>query len=123
VADSSSGWQQVDVQEKHTSLELHWKTWQAPVLPAQPPVELQVFVQVTTDNEAGAFHWKLKAHCRSSEWSLWRVIFPQVQIPRLSEHSAALVPVASGQLRRDAWDVSITRRAVIRAAGGGACSF
>ena len=64
---------------------------------------LLVTAKVTTDNNNDSLSWKLDVSNNSTNWSLMRVVFPEVMINELGEDGSVFLPRASGEVVKGIW--------------------
>lgn len=95
---ADAGWSQWGIQRRRARLELRWSQ---PLEKALAGVS--VTATVTPDTRAGALRWKLRVNNTSTNWSVWRVLFPQVALADLGTNAAVLVPRGPGDLQRGVW--------------------
>jgi hypothetical protein len=65
---------------------------------------LSVTATVSPDARASALRWKLRVDNTSTNWGVWRVVFPQVALADLGTNAAVLFPRGPGELQRGVWD-------------------
>jgi len=96
---SDQGWRQCVVTPAATRLELRWSE------PAEESLAgLAVRAIATTDARASALHWKLYVENRTTNWSLWRVVFPQLTLSGPGAGAAVLFPRGPGEVQRRVWE-------------------
>ncbi|MCU0522008.1 MAG: DUF6259 domain-containing protein [Anaerolineae bacterium] len=93
--DADSGWGEVAITSTADGAELGWQ--QARV------AGLQVIVRVTADSEANALRWSLRVENPASQWSVWRVVFPQIAITELDPDAKVFFPRAPGEVQKGLW--------------------
>ncbi len=93
--DADSGWDQVAIASTADGAELDWRQ--------AKPADLHVIVRVTADHEANALRWRLQVENGDSEWSVWRVIFPQIAITELSSDATVFFPRGPGEVQKGLW--------------------
>ena len=100
---AEKGWSTVEMAVENTpatgfgasQLELRWRK------PLDSRLgDLRVVAHVTAEPATSSFRWKLKVDQTPADWSLWRVVFPQVALADLGPSSAVFVPKAAGQVER-----------------------
>ncbi len=103
VADS--GWQRTDWRRTRHGLKLHWQ---------QADDESLRGISVVATAEARprdhAFHWTLRVENGTTEWSVWRVVFPQVTLADLGERGAVFFPRGPGEVETNVWSRSFKYR-------------
>ncbi len=98
---ADTGWRQCAIQPHGRRVELRWSQ------PADPALAgISVTVTVSPDPGAGALHWKLRVDSASTNWSLWRVRFPEVAVADLGTNAAVLFPRGPGEVQRGVWSRS-----------------
>ncbi len=95
---ADAGWSQWGIQRRRARLELRWSQ---PLEKALAGVS--VTATLTPDTRAGALRWKLRVDNTSPNWSVWRVMFPQLALADLGTNAAVLVPRGPGDLQRGVW--------------------
>jgi hypothetical protein len=96
---ADEGWGQCTIHTHGRRLEIRWSQ---PV--DQALTGLSVLATVTSDSGASALHWKLRVENTTTNWSVWRVLFPQVAIASLGTNAAVLFPRGPGEVQRGIWD-------------------
>jgi hypothetical protein len=96
---ADDGWGQCTIHPRGRRLEMRWSQ---PVDKAL--ASLSVMVTVTPDSGASALRWKLRVGNTSTNWSVWRVQFPQVAVASLGTNAAVLFPRGPGEVQRGVWD-------------------
>ena len=91
---ADSGWAKVAIESTSDGAELRWR---------QEQINLQVIARATLDNESSAVYWSLRVENENSQWSIWRVIFPQVAIAELGENASVFFPRAPGEVQKGLW--------------------
>ncbi len=97
---ADSGWQQVDVSPDATSAGYRL-AFAAPV--DDRLREVRVEVTLALEKSEGALTWDLRVVNDSSQWGLWRVVFPQVSLRDLGEGGRVFAPVTAGIELADMW--------------------
>jgi len=102
---ADAGWSQHTIQRHGPRFELHWSQ----------PVDktlagLSVRATVSPDVRASALRWQLRVDNTSTNWSVWRVVFPQLVLANLGTNAAVLFPRGPGELQRGVWDRPFTFR-------------
>jgi hypothetical protein len=99
------GWGECAVRRRGRRLELRW------LRPANESLAgLAVTATAMADDRQSAFSWKLRIDNRTSNWSAWRVIFPQLALADLGTNAAALFPRGPGVVQRGIWDHALNYR-------------
>jgi hypothetical protein len=96
---ADDGWSQCTIHPHRRHLEMRWSR---PVDEAL--AGLSVVATVTPDSGASALRWKLRIDNTSTNWSIWRVMFPQVALSNLGTNAAVLFPRGPGEVQRGVWD-------------------
>lgn len=92
------GWSQCAVKLRPPRLELRWSR------PADAALAgLSITALATADRRAGAIRWKLRVENTSTNWSVWRIAFPQVALADLGADAAVLFPRGPGEVQRGVW--------------------
>ncbi|MBM3880777.1 MAG: hypothetical protein FJ387_13855 [Verrucomicrobia bacterium] len=102
---ADAGWQAVQAQASPTGLELVWESADHPAGPA-----ITVRAVATCDPGQHALRWGLRVENGSPEWSLWRVVFPQLALGDLGAEAAVLFPRGPGEVQRGLWQRSFKYR-------------
>lgn len=76
-------------------------TWRKPV--DMRLAGLTVTARVRPDDGASALHWSLAVEGTGPEWSVWRVVFPQVAVADLGPEGRVLYPQGAGIVHVDPW--------------------
>ena len=96
---ANEGWRHCTVQPRGSRFELRW---------SEPTEEalagLSVTATVSPEPRDSALHWKLRIDNTSTNWSIWRVVFPQVALASLGTNAAVLFPRGPGEVQRGIWD-------------------
>lgn len=99
------GWRQCRVEKHSKRVELRW---------SEPTDEslagLSVAAAATLDARDSAVRWKLRVDNASTNWSVWRVVFPQLSLADLGTNAAVLVPRGPGEVQRGVWGRSFNYR-------------
>ena len=92
------GWRQCAIQPRGRRVELRWSQ------PADSALAgISVTATVSPDPGAGALRWRLRVDNASTNWSLWRVRFPEVAVADLGTNAAVLFPRGPGEVQRGVW--------------------
>ena len=101
--NAEDGWGQCALQPRGHRLQMRW---------SQPLDEalagLSVTATVSPDTSASALRWKLRVDNTSTNWSIWRVQFPQLALASLGTNAAVLFPRGPGEVQRGVWDRSFS---------------
>ena len=98
--DAAAGWGQVEIAgpDPAKGLELRWRQPKD-----QRLKDIQVTAQVAADSKAAAFRWKLDVQNKSPEWTVWRVVFPQIAVTDLGAGASVFLPRGPGEVQRALW--------------------
>jgi hypothetical protein len=100
---AEDGWSQCAIQPHGRRVQLRWSRPTNEALTG-----LSVTATVSADARAGALRWKLRVDNGSTNWSVWRVVFPQVAVADLGTNAAVLFPRGPGEVQRGVWDRSFS---------------
>jgi hypothetical protein len=100
---AETGWQKTSLRRTANGLEVRWSKPQDEALRG-----LAVTATAAADSRRSAWHWRLRVANESHEWSVWRVVFPQVALADLGESAAVLFPRGPGEVQRDIWQRAFT---------------
>ncbi len=97
------GWGSVEIVPVNGSdpaqgLELRW----AQPLDARLG-DLRVVARAIPDGDRQAISWQLSAQGQADPWSIWRVTFPQANVPDLGAQGCVLFPKGCGEVQRGVW--------------------
>jgi hypothetical protein len=98
--DAAAGWQQQEIiaTGPDKGVELRWKQPKD-----QRLKDIQVTAQVAADSKAAAFRWKLEVQNKSPDWTVWRVVFPQIAVADLGAQASVFLPRGPGEVQRALW--------------------
>ncbi len=99
---ADAGWVRTKVQQKGNMLLLEW------IQPTNDMVSaVTVFASAwlgsVLDQRDSAIKWNLRVENRTTNWSVWRVVFPQLAIADLGTNAAVLFPRGPGEVQRGVW--------------------
>jgi hypothetical protein len=95
---ADEGWRRVGSRQSETALALTWDE------PKENGLEgLSVSATAEPDAANHALRWALQVHNKSTNWSTWRVTFPQVAIRDLGETAEVFFPRGPGEVQRGVW--------------------
>ena len=107
------GWGEVDVlgQQPDSALEIHWQKPSRDEPAAQSaqeaksdwPRDLRVVARAVADAGESAIHWTLDVKNGSSEWSVWRVVFPQIAVAQPGNEPRVFLPRGPGEVQQGLW--------------------
>ncbi len=93
------GWRQCAVKKRGTHFDLRWSR------PLDPSLgNISITVTLSPDATTSAMRWKLRVENGSTNWSVWRVVFPQLALASLGTNAAVLFPCGPGKVQRGVWD-------------------
>jgi len=102
---SDTGWQQVKLQKTHDGFTLDWQR------PSDNRLKgVRVMAKAISESRSRAWRWTLGVDGVGSEWSVWRVVFPQVALSEPGEKGVVLFPRGPGELKRDVWHQAFSFR-------------
>ncbi len=101
VLASDDGWRECRCQiaQSPPGLELRWA---APV--DESLAGLSVRAVAMADAGADAIHWKLYVDNRSTNLSLWRVVFPRLALAEPGTNGAVFLPRGPGEVQAGVWE-------------------
>ena len=98
---AEAGWKQAVVQASQdpARAELRWRE------PLESQLAgLEVTATVDLDAQTGQFDWTLRVENAPAPWALWRVVFPQLAVPKLGAEGRLFFPKAAGEVQAGVWD-------------------
>ncbi len=95
---AEDGWQEVRVEKSRGGFTLRWSKPRDTRFAG-----LSVTAQAQTDSRQHAIRWNLQVYNASQQWSLWRVIFPQVAVAELGEDATVFFPRGPGEIQKGVW--------------------
>ena len=108
--NADTGWAHVAIESTPCGAELRW---QEPKVLQEVTGErseqesstdsLKVVARATVDSEASAVRWQLQVENKNSQWSIWRVVFPQVAVAELGEEASVFFPRGPGEVQKGLW--------------------
>jgi hypothetical protein len=101
--NADAGWRQCAIQPHGPRFEMRWSRPMDEALAG-----LSVTATVSPEARASALRWKLRVDNTSTNWSVWRVVFPQVALADLGTNAAVLFPRGPGELQYGVWDRPFT---------------
>jgi hypothetical protein len=96
---AQDGWNECSVRQRGRRVEMQWSR---PL--EQKLAGLSVNATLIAEPRDSALHWKLRVDNASTNWSIWRVVFPQVSLTSLGTNAAVLFPRGPGEVQRGVWD-------------------
>ncbi len=97
---ADAGWQQVRVAAAEPAHTIQF-IWQTPT--DKRLGQTRVVVSALPDASAGAIRWTLRIDQVEKQWSIRRVVFPQISVAMPGKESALLIPRGPGALKRGPW--------------------
>ncbi|HEY5909087.1 MAG TPA: DUF6259 domain-containing protein [Verrucomicrobiae bacterium] len=96
VADA--GWERVTARRSRNRLELRWEK------PRRNELDgISVVANAVAQPRNHSLHWDLRVEDKNPEWSVWRVVFPQLALASPGEKPAVLFPRGPGEVQPDIW--------------------
>lgn len=95
---ASDGWQESELSQEADGLELRWADPQDKALAG-----LRVLATARLDEGQSAIRWKLRVENATREWSVRRVIFPQLSLADPGGEAVVLFPRGPGELQKGVW--------------------
>ena len=95
---ASEGWRETRLRKTRSGLELRWGRASDEVLAG-----LAVQATARTDAPGSALRWTFQVDNRTKDWSVRRVLFPQLSLADLGDHAAVLFPRGPGEVQRNVW--------------------
>jgi hypothetical protein len=96
---AQDGWSECSVRQRGRRMEMQWSR---PL--EQKLAGLSVTANLLMESGDNALHWKLRINNASTNWSVWRVVFPQIAVASLGTNAAVLFPRGPGEVQRGVWD-------------------
>ena len=97
---ADGGWDKVGIRplDSTQGAEIHWRA------PRDKRFNgIEVIARVTMDGEVGAARWKLRVENTNQQWSVWRLVFPQIALAELGPEADVFLPRAPGEVQRGLW--------------------
>ena len=95
---ASEGWRETRLRKTRSGLELRW------VMAADEALAgLAVQATARCDARRSALHWSFRVDNRTRDWSVRRVLFPQLSLADLGDNAAVLFPRGPGEVQRGVW--------------------
>jgi hypothetical protein len=69
---------------------------------------LRATAKVTADNENHSLRWNLAVSNNNTNWSLMRIVFPELMVDELGEEGSVFLPRAPGEVVRGMWRTEYT---------------
>jgi hypothetical protein len=103
--NADQGWRECSLKHSRSGFKLAW---------GRPTDDALAGISVTAsaarDSGASAFRWRLRVENKSTNWSVWHVVFPQVALADLGTNASVLFPRGSGQVETNAWSRPVNYR-------------
>ncbi len=96
---ANTGWGECSVERQAGRLEMHWSE---PANPSLPGVSVVALAAAHPGDSA--LHWHLHVEDRSTNWSVWHVVFPQLALADLGTNGAVFFPRGPGGVERNVWN-------------------
>jgi hypothetical protein len=93
------GWRQASVHRAGRGVQLRWED---PVEPALAGIA--VMAEAKVDASRSALSWRFRVENVSSNWTLSRVVFPQVALTDLGPGGSVLFPRGPGEVQTNVWN-------------------
>ena len=101
--DADEGWQQTSLRKTHDGLEARWE---------QPfdtnLAGIAVTATASADQRHHAWRWKFRVANHSVGWSIWRVVFPQLELADFGTNGSVFIPRGPGEVHRDLGERTFT---------------
>jgi len=94
VADN--GWRRTMLSQSRNGIEARWLESADESLAG-----IAVIAIAHADHRNHAWHWKFRVKNLSANWSIFRVVFPQLSLAELGPNSAVLFPRGPGEVQRN----------------------
>jgi hypothetical protein len=99
------GWRRTATRRTRDGLELRWLEAADESLRG-----VTVLASAKADAKSHAWHWTLRVENQSTEWSVLRVVFPQVTLANLGERASVFFPRGPGEVETNVWGRSFKYR-------------
>lgn len=96
--EADTGWQQAGWRKTKTGFALHWERPRNDKL-----VGISVSASAVADHSRSAWHWQMRVANTNQDWSVWRIVFPQIALTDLGEGAVALFPRGPGEAQSNVW--------------------
>ena len=101
--DAEEGWRKTALRKTRGGFEVRWE---------QPGDAKLAGIAVTAtaraDQRNSAWRWNLRVENHSTDWSVWRVIFPQLALADFGAQDCVFVPRGAGEVKRNLGDRTFT---------------
>lgn len=104
---ADAGWKSVNIQRERNRLTIHWQRYADDRLSG-----VRVIATASFDHTNSAVRWRLEVQNDSKEWSVWRIVFPQLTIADLGESAEVFFPRGPGEVQRHLWRRSFVYRSL-----------
>ncbi len=100
---ADEGWRLTTLRKTRDGLEARW----------EKPVDanlagISVIATARADQRHHAWHWKFRVENRSTDWSVWRVVFPQLALADFGAQDSVFVPRGPGEVKHNLGDRTFT---------------
>jgi hypothetical protein len=102
---SDAGWRKTDVRQTRDGFELAWQEPQEHALEG-----IRVKARAAAHARESAWHWQFQVENRNTNWSVWRVVFPQIALAQPGQPAAVLFPRGPGEVQTNIWERAFTYR-------------
>lgn len=100
---ADDGWGEVAGRRTRSGLVLRWANPQDRLLAG-----ITVSAMAELDQPRSAFRWKFRVENHSTNWSVWRVVFPQLALADFGARDCVFVPRGPGEVKRNLGDRTFT---------------
>ena len=95
---ADAGWLGISARTAARELELNWAGHTNAGL-----AKLVVTARAKADPRVNAIRWTFKVQNQNTNWSLWRVVFPDLALAEPGSNACLLFPRGPGEVQRGAW--------------------
>ncbi len=100
---ADEGWSLTALRKTRNGFEAHWGR------PADTNLTgIAVTAIARADDSNSSWHWKFRVENHSTNWSVWRVIFPQVALADFGDKDSVFVPRGPGEVKRNLGERTFT---------------
>ena len=93
---ADDGWRRTTLRQTPDGIEARWQE------PADESLAgIAVVAAARADRRNHAWHWKFRVENRSADWSVWRVVFPQLALADFGTNGAVLFPRGPGEVQKN----------------------
>jgi len=102
---SDAGWRKTDVRETRAGFELTWRE------PQERGLEgVRVQAKAVAVASESAWQWQFQVDNHSTNWSVWRVVFPQIALAQPGPQAVVFFPRGPGEAQTNVWERAFTYR-------------